>query len=57
MSSNIEPCLGTGHSLSVICQPTSEDMKLYIIINKPLIVWRTTETVENEAVVDDGFIQ
>ena len=32
-------------------------MKLYNIINKPLIVWRTTETVENEAVVDDGFIQ
>ena len=22
--------LGTGHSLSLICQPTSEDMKLYI---------------------------
>ena len=26
------PCFGTGHSLSLICQPTSEDMKLYIII-------------------------
>ena len=25
-------CLGIGHSLSLICQPTSEDMKLYIII-------------------------
>ena len=24
--------IGTGHSLSLICQPTSEDMKLYIII-------------------------
>ena len=30
---NTEPCLGTGHSLSLICQPTNEDMKLYIIIN------------------------
>ena len=30
--SNIEPCLGTGHSLSLICQLTSEDMKLYIIV-------------------------
>ena len=30
--SNIEPSFGTGHSLSLICQPTSEDMKLYIII-------------------------
>ena len=30
--SNIEPCLGTGHSLSLICQVTSEDMKLYIIV-------------------------
>ena len=29
--SNIEPCFGTGHTLSLICQPTSEDMKLYII--------------------------
>ena len=29
---NIEPCFGSGHSLSLICQPTSEDMKLYIII-------------------------
>ena len=27
-----ELCLGIGHSLSLICQPTSEDMKLYIII-------------------------
>ena len=24
--------IGSGHSLSLICQPTSEDMKLYIII-------------------------
>ena len=24
--------IGTGHSLSLICQPTSEDVKLYIII-------------------------
>ena len=30
--SNTEPCFGTGHSLSLICQPPSEDMKLYIII-------------------------
>ena len=28
----IEPCLRTGHNLSPICQPTSEDIKLYIII-------------------------
>ena len=27
---DIEPCFGMGHSLSLICQPTSEDMKLYI---------------------------
>ena len=27
-----EPCFGIGHSLSLICQPTSEDMKLYFII-------------------------
>ena len=25
-----EPCFGMGHSLSLICQPTSEDTKLYI---------------------------
>ena len=30
---NTEPCTRTGHSLSLIRQPTSEDMKLYIIIN------------------------
>ena len=30
----IEPCLGIGHSLSLICQPTSEDIKLYIIVVK-----------------------
>ena len=24
--------IGAGHSLSLICQPTSEDMKLYIVI-------------------------
>ena len=29
----IEPCFGIGHSLSLICQSTSEDMKLYIIIS------------------------
>ena len=23
----IEPCFGIGHSLSLICQPTSEDIK------------------------------
>ena len=23
--------IGTGHNLSLICQPTSEDMKLYFI--------------------------
>ena len=28
----IEPCLRTGHSLSLVCQPTSGDIKLYIII-------------------------
>ena len=28
----IELCLRIGHSLSLICQPTSEDIKLYIII-------------------------
>ena len=29
----VEPCFGIGHSLSLICQPTSEaDMKLYIMI-------------------------
>ena len=31
---NIEPCLGIGHSFSLKCQPTSEDMKLYIIIRQ-----------------------
>ena len=36
--SNTELCLSTGHSLSLICQPTSEDMKLYIIIMIPLII-------------------
>ena len=30
--SNIEPYFGSGHNLSLICQPTSEDMKLYFII-------------------------
>ena len=30
----IKPCLGIGHSFSLICQPTSEDMKLYIIIHE-----------------------
>ena len=28
----LNQCFGTGHSLSLICQPPSEDMKLYIII-------------------------
>ena len=36
--SNTELCLSTGHSLSLICQPTSEDMKLYIIMMIPLII-------------------
>ena len=27
---NIEPCFGIDHNLSLICQPTSEDMKLYV---------------------------
>ena len=30
--SNTELCFSIGHSLSLICQLTSEDMKLYIII-------------------------
>ena len=30
--SNIESCLRIGHNLSLICQPTSEDIKLRIII-------------------------
>ena len=30
--SNIAPYFGIGHNLSLICQPTSEDMKLYFII-------------------------
>ena len=34
---NTEPCFGTGHSLSLICQPTSEDMKLYITTFDQLI--------------------
>ena len=29
---NIDPCLRIGHSLSLIGQPTSEDIKLYIIL-------------------------
>ena len=29
---NTEPCFGIGHNLSLICQTTSEDMKLYFII-------------------------
>ena len=30
--SNIEPYFGIGHSLSLICQPTSEDIKHHFII-------------------------
>ena len=30
--SNIAPYFGIGHNLSLICQPTSEDMKLYFIV-------------------------
>ena len=33
VSVDVKQRFGTGHSLSLICQPTSEDMKLYIIIN------------------------
>ena len=29
----IEPCFGIGHSLSLICQPTSEDIKHHFIIS------------------------
>ena len=28
----IEPCFGTGHNLSLICQMTSEDIKHQLII-------------------------
>ena len=41
-----EPCLRIGHSLPLICQPTSEDVKLYIIISHTR-VW----TQENTAPV------
>ena len=30
----IEPCLGIGHNLSLICQMTSEDIKHQLIIGK-----------------------
>ena len=39
---NTEPCFGTGYSLSLICQPTSEDMKLNFIINNNLFGGGTT---------------
>ena len=32
VSVDVKQHFGTGHSLSLICQPTSEDMKLNIII-------------------------
>ena len=31
----IEPCFGTGHNLSLICQMTSEDIKHQLIILSP----------------------
>ena len=39
---NNEPCLGIGHNLSLICQPTSEDMKLYFI--NPSLTSRETSS-------------
>ena len=33
----IEPCFGIGHSLSLICQMTSEDIKHQLIIIKALV--------------------
>ena len=30
----VEPCFGIGHSLSLICQPTSEDIKHHFIVIK-----------------------
>ena len=34
----IEPYLGIGHSLSLICQPAAEDIELYIIIETEFTV-------------------
>ena len=51
---NIEPCLGIGHSLSLICQPTSEDIKLYIIII--IITGSTTMGYKVKSHATVGFV-
>ena len=40
-----ELCLGTGQSLSLICQPTSEDMNLYILVFFFRCCFTSTETI------------
>ena len=53
----VELCFGIGHSLSLICQPTSEDMKLYITTTKPHFTgrWTIPTIIQRELVCVHGY--
>ena len=49
----IEPCFGIGHSLSLICQMTSEDIKHQLII----IIIKRAVTTELRGIPEESFQQ